>query len=93
MPVDKMDNCEVYDGKASFSTCIRCIETMFLQTSTTCTLRVNATIANCKLLSANKDHCSVCADGFLLTSDNLKCLPVIANCLTYDTAVTVTADT
>lgn len=90
LPVDKMEGCKVYDGRASFSSCLRCQDDMFLQTSTTCAKRTILEISNCQLLSARNDYCGVCETGFSLTSDKLKCLALIERCVEYDNAVTST---
>ena len=76
-----MDGCLLYDGKVSFSSCIRCTEDKYLETSTTCAVRKNPVIENCSLLAATTDNCTTCAEKFLKTSDSLKCLPVIENCI------------
>lgn len=76
-----MEGCLIYDGKVSFSSCIRCTEDKFLQTSTTCAMRTKPLIENCALLAPTTDNCLTCADKFLKTTDSLKCLPMIENCV------------
>jgi hypothetical protein len=43
----------------------------------------NKTIENCLDYTATEEKCEECANGFVLTTDNLSCLAQVDNCLTY----------
>ena len=40
----------------------------------------------CKDYSNNRDECETCQDGYRVTDDNYKCLPLIENCLDYESS-------
>lgn len=75
--------CVTYSTTLSPTTCIACNSTSFVSNNA-CALRTK-TITNCVTYNPLADQCMTCATNFMLTSDNLNCLAVIANCATYAT--------
>ena len=53
-------------------------------------MRTTTEITGCISLSASADTCKTCTEGFLLTDDLLKCLPVIPNCFSHGSSTKVT---
>lgn len=47
-------------------------------------MRNNLIISSCKIYSLNQDLCFECEDGYIITGDGLKCLPLIQNCFDYN---------
>lgn len=76
-------NCAFYNNSASVTNCTQCQESFFLQNGA-CWSRVNSiAVANCSILSNSLDQCETCSDGLVPTTDGLRCLPAIPNCLKY----------
>lgn len=83
-----ISGCQTYDPSASTTICTACVAGQYLS-SNTCVNRTNSlNIAQCLNTTANVDTCAVCNSGFALTTDGLKCLAIVANCLSYSPSST-----
>ena len=85
LDVDKIDNCEVYNGKTSITQCTLCSKDYYL-TSNSCLLReksIGEEISNCKTLDFHTDTCAECINGYVLSSERHKCFEEVGNCLQY----------
>lgn len=79
----ELEGCEIYEDRKN--QCHKCVEGFYNKNNDgKCFEREYKSIENCKTLSMFADDCEVCIDGFKLTDDWQKCLPVIKNCETYD---------
>lgn len=79
--VKKIQNCSTYSTTTSANICTECEEGYYLF-SNTCRERLNI-VEFCEENNLNKDECSKCKPGYVLTDDSLKCLSQVLNCLTY----------
>lgn len=78
-------NCVAYDSKASNIACTQCVPSKYLAGGTCASDRVDSIIIqNCKSNKFDADACAECSDGFKITNDGKKCLPLIPNCATYN---------
>ena len=75
-------NCVLYNPKARQIECMQCKNNYFVNTSKGCSPRTRD-INLCKDLSDNSDTCEQCKEGYRVTDDGIKCLPVIDRCMTY----------
>lgn len=83
--VDKIENCEQYNGKAPTTQCLLCSKDYYL-TSNSCLLReksIGVEISNCKILDLYTDSCAECINGYILSSGKNKCFEEVNNCLQY----------
>ena len=74
-------NCEIYE--AEFDGCKTCKSTHLMDGANECPVKRTSSlnISNCILKNSDRDECSDCAAGYLISLDFLKCYPVISNCL------------
>lgn len=81
-------DCIEYNNKVSAVTCKRCVETKKL-ISNTCVSRTSS-VSLCKVHHVSDEKCQTCDTGRTTTTDGLKCLPVIADCQTYEPSTSAT---
>ena len=80
-----IDNCFLYKTDSNTSTCTRCNEEYYLSAENLCTLRsVISKIDFCETLSFDFEKCTKCNNGYIPTTDGLRCLPKIENCKNYE---------
>ena len=78
-----IDNCLLYDGTQSTTTCKECEPEYFLKDNK-CVNRISSTnILNCLENTIDKDTCEKCLEGFVLSSDSIKCFKEILECSNY----------
>ncbi len=81
--VELVENCLNYETAMSISQCKRCKPDFYLSGGT-CTTRVDSLkLANCGVYTTDSDLCLTCKDNYVISSDQLKCLPAKNNCLQY----------
>ena len=80
-------NCATYSQTTSTTTCVSCSNDFYLS-SNSCSARTNKTIDKCKSLKVDADKCGVCDAGYGLSSDSLKCLTILTNCMTSSASTT-----
>lgn len=83
-PVRSIDKCLAYSQTSAANVCVECQSGYFVSANT-CNLRVNI-VPNCQIYNASEDKCQTCGDGLKLTTDGLACLPIIVNCVTYQSS-------
>ena len=85
MDVDKISNCIYYDPKAFTTRCLLCAEGYYVDKNRNkCSLRTySKDIEKCDILNTSSEECEKCVEGYALTDDNLRCLPVRENCSQY----------
>lgn len=84
-PIFPIENCFLYKTDSNTSTCTRCNEEYYLSAENLCTLRsVISKIDFCETLAFDFEKCTKCNNGYIPTSDGLRCLPFIEHCLKYD---------
>lgn len=76
--------CELLDQSQSNATCKICKYPFYVNANKCDTERsVSKTIYYCKRLTANADTCDECHQGYQITDDKKKCLPVVRFCKTH----------
>lgn len=85
--ITPLANCSVYNSSASQSQCTLCISSYFLDNNGVCQPRTSI-VQNCVQYNFNLDSCAACNSTLNLqvTQDGGGCLPLIVNCVTYDTS-------
>lgn len=77
--ISPIDNCIVYDSTVATVICIECKKGFYVY-NTICKARTIFN-TNCSLYTANDDTCAICSTGYVLTTDKMNCLPLVANCV------------
>lgn len=81
--------CATYNASATTQVCQVCQSNYYLSGSN-CIERVNSKdnlITNCAAKDPSADRCLTCATNFILTTDGLQCVAVIANCSTHSAII------
>ena len=81
--VTPIDNCVLYSQTSSNSVCTQCSPEYLLDINGKCKVRSVQNIDYCLSYAINGDYCILCADDYVRTTDNLKCLPALFHCKTY----------
>ena len=82
-PNTKVDHCSEFSKFSEKTKCLKC-ESGFYLSGSSCVRRIaSRIIPACLLYSPDSDSCFQCNETTILTSDLLKCLPLVANCQTY----------
>ena len=79
-------NCDEYDKTSLTTICLKCLNDYYKFSSTKCIERSNKIIEQCSAYSLISDQCEICSEGFITTSDGLKCLKIVENCKSYETS-------
>lgn len=81
---DLIDGCELYDGKQTTVSCLKCVENATkYSTGTACTDRTN-TDSDCVSYSWDEDKCEECDEDFGLYADGTGCAADITDCVDQD---------
>ena len=83
---ESIDHCQEYNGKSNAVTCIKCADEYYLDNNN-CKERVKSktgAIADCATTNITADNCQACTSNFILTTDDLECVPRISNCISYE---------
>lgn len=83
VPDAVINNCQSYNPSAKSTICVTCAITHYL-TNNTCALRTNANIQSCGTYSVTQDRCVTCSGSNVMTTDGLKCMTPIENCISYN---------
>lgn len=75
--------CQAYNPNASSNLCVACNATSYVSNNACVARSASLSIPKCYLTTPNADTCQTCNPNYVLTSDRLACLQMIANCATY----------
>lgn len=78
----EITDCVLFDGSTFETTCILCNDEHYL-VNNKCTDRDNTGIVGCETYSITEDKCAKCEGDRLVTTDGLKCLNKIDECVDY----------
>ena len=78
--VQSIPNCAIYDGSASATVCLFCVNGYYLSGGACQARDTSRAIANCVTPSNTSDSCETCSTGYARTSDGFSCLTIVSNC-------------
>lgn len=79
-------NCVTYSRTATTTTCLECTPIYYLDDNICKDRTMNSMFDACSKVKITEDVCETCIEGFEVTTDKIGCLPLIENCLEYQTS-------